>query len=125
MPAKSPRYQILNFNIDTYLDPFIPPSQLHRLPKPIAHFLGHRNHPPSEPSNAISYLLTFFATVAGLCLIGGVYNYAPGITQWNPPSLVASMGASAVLDYNTIRSPQRNQETPYSGTRFLLWWLWP
>lgn len=105
MPSKSPRDHLLNFDIDTYLDPYIPPSQLKRLPKPIAHFLGHREHPPSEPPNLIAWPLTFMATVAGLCLVGGVYNYAPAVARWNPPVLVASLGASAVLDYNSIRSP--------------------
>ena len=38
-------------------------------------------------------------------MVGGVYNFAPGIAQYNPPPIVASLGASAVLDYNTIRSP--------------------
>lgn len=105
MPSKSPREQVLNFDIDTYLNPIVPPSQLFRLPKPIAHFLGHRTHTPSEPPHLISYILAYFSTVAGLCLVAGVYNYSPGISKWNPPPLVASFGASAVLDYNTIRSP--------------------
>lgn len=105
MPSGSPADRLLNFDIDIYLNPFIPPSQLHRLPKPIAHFLGHRTHAPTEPPNVLSYLLTFVATVAGLCLVGGVYNHAPGVAKWSPPPLVASLGASAVLDYNTIRSP--------------------
>ena len=105
MPSKSPRERLLNFDIDTYLDPLVPPNQVSRLPSPIAHFLGHRTHAPTEPPHLVSYVLAFFATVAGLCLVGGVYNYAPGIAQYHPPPLVASLGASAVLDYNTIRSP--------------------
>lgn len=105
MPSKSPRDRILNFDIDSYLNPLIPPSQLHHLPTPIAHFLGHRTHTPSEPPALVSWVLAFLATISGLCLVGGVYNYAPGVSQWNPPPLVASLGASAVLDYNSIRSP--------------------
>lgn len=106
MPPKRPRDHILNFDIDTHLNPLIPRSQLHRLPQPLAHFLGHRSSPSRpEPPSLILYILSFLATLAGLCLIGGVYNYAPGITQYGPPPLVASLGASAVLDYNTIKSP--------------------
>ena len=45
------------------------------------------------------------STVAGICVVGAVFNYAPVIAAWHPPTIVASLGASAVLDYNTIRSP--------------------
>lgn len=96
---------ILNFDIDAFLNPYIPRNRLDLFPRPLAHFLGHRDHTPKEPHHLISWILTFFATIAGLCLVGGVYNYAPLIAQWNPPALVASLGASAVLDYNSIRSP--------------------
>lgn len=105
MPSTIPRNRLLNFDIDLFLNPFIPPSQVHRLPTPIAHFLGHRAYTPTEPSPIVAWGLTFFASVAGLCLVGGVFKYAPGIAKWNPPPLVASFGASAVLDYNCIRSP--------------------
>ena len=98
-------YSLLNINIDTSLNPYIPHNQVRHLPRPFSHFLGQRSTPVKEPPTLIQWLLTFIATVAGICVVGAVYNYAPGITQWNPPTLVASFGASAVLDYNTIRSP--------------------
>lgn len=53
----------------------------------------------------LQWPITFLATVAGLCLVAGIGNYAPGITAWHPPVLIASLGASAVLDFNTIKSP--------------------
>jgi len=98
-------YSLLNINLDTHLNPYIPHNQVRHLPKPISHFLGYRSSPTKEPPTLVQWLLTLIATVAGICVVGAVYNYAPGITQWNPPTLVASLGASAVLDYNTIRSP--------------------
>ena len=97
--------QLLNFNIDTYIAPFLPPNQLHRLPQPLAHFLGHRTRPHREPVNLVQWTLAFTATVAGLCTVGAVYNCAPGVTKYDPPVLVTSLGASAVLDYNTVQSP--------------------
>ena len=96
---------VLNFDIDHFLNPYVPRNRLDLVPRPIAHFLGYRTHTPKEPSHLVSWILTFFATVAGLCLVGGVYNYAPAVAKYNPPALVASLGASAVLDYNSIRSP--------------------
>ena len=56
------------------------------------------------------------ATVAGLCSVAGVYNYAPAVAKWNPPPIVASLGASAVLDYNTVRSPLAQPRNSIVGT---------
>jgi hypothetical protein len=98
-------YTLLNPNIDALLNPFIPHNQARHLPTPLSHFLGYRSTPAKEPPTLIQWLLTLVTTVAGICVVAAVYNYAPGITKWNPPTIVASLGASAVLDYNTIRSP--------------------
>lgn len=97
--------KLLNPNIDTFLNPFVPHNQVRHLPKPISHFLGHRSHPAKEPPTLVQWLSLVIATVAGLCVVGAVFTRAPGIAEWNPPPIVASLGASAVLDYNTIRSP--------------------
>lgn len=96
---------IINPNVDTLFNPYIPHNQVRHLPGPISHFLGYRTKPAREPPIILQWLLTLLATVAGICVVAAVYNYAPGITHLNPPVMVASLGASAVLDYNTIRSP--------------------
>lgn len=95
----------LNFDIDRYLNPWIPHNRLGRLPKPISHFLGYRHEPSKEPPSWIQWIWTFVATFLGILLVGAVYKYAPGITAHHPPVIVASLGASAILDYNAIRSP--------------------
>ncbi|KAF7192593.1 Transmembrane protein [Pseudocercospora fuligena] len=97
--------QILDFDVDRYLNPWIPHNRLYILPKSIRHWLGYRESPQKEPYNVLQWPITFLATVAGLCLVAGIGNYAPGITAWHPPVLIASLGASAVLDFNTIKSP--------------------
>ena len=98
-------YKALNPNIDTWINPFIPHNQVRRLPKPISHWLGYRSTPAKEPPTLIQWLLTLIATIAGICVVGAVYTHAPGLQAWNSPTIVASLGASAVLDYNTIKSP--------------------
>lgn len=97
--------QLLNFDIDRYLNPWIPHNRLYILPKAVSHWVGYRTEPTKEPYAALQWPFTFLATVAGLCLVGGIGNYAPGILEWHPPVMIASLGASAVLDFNTIRSP--------------------
>ena len=97
--------EFLDFDIDRYLNPWIPHNRLDRLPKPISHFLGYRSKPSKEPASWIQWIWTFVATFLGILLVGAVYKYAPGITAHHPPVIVASLGASAILDYNAIRSP--------------------
>ncbi|KAK5166288.1 uncharacterized protein LTR77_008549 [Saxophila tyrrhenica] len=97
--------KLLDPNIDTIINPFVPHNQVRHFPTPIAHFLGYRKTPSKEPPSTVQWLNTVLATVAGICVVGAVYNYAPGVAQYNPPTIVASLGASAVLDYNTVRSP--------------------
>ncbi|KAF2170828.1 hypothetical protein M409DRAFT_18801 [Zasmidium cellare ATCC 36951] len=97
--------QLLDFDVDRYLNPWIPHNRLYILPKPISRWLGYRSEPAKEPYQVLQWPITFAATVAGLCLVGGIGNYAPGITTWHPPVVIASLGASAVLDFNTIKSP--------------------
>jgi hypothetical protein len=104
MPSPT-AHKLLNPNIDTYLNPFIPHNPVKHLPTPISHFLGYRSKPAKEPPVLVQWVLTFFATVAGICVVGAVYNYAPALVSIQTPTLIASLGASAVLDYNTIKSP--------------------
>lgn len=97
--------QVLDFDIDRYINPWIPHNRLYILPKTISRWLGYRSEPQKDPHAALQWPITFAATVAGLCLVGGIGNYAPGIVEWHPPVVIASLGASAVLDFNTIKSP--------------------
>ncbi|TKA77207.1 hypothetical protein B0A55_02584 [Friedmanniomyces simplex] len=98
-------YKLFNFNLDRYLNPYIPHSRLHAFPQPFRHFLGHRSKPHIEPPALVQWPLIFISTLAGLCLVAGIFNYGPAIAALHPPVMIASLGASAILDYNTIRSP--------------------
>ena len=96
---------LIDFNIDRYLNPYLPRNHLYILPKPISHFLGFRHTPAKEPPTTVQWILTILSTIAGLCVVGAVFTMAHGVKSLNPPVLVASLGASAILDYNAIRSP--------------------
>lgn len=103
--AQSLRHHLADWNIDKHLNPYIPHNGLHHLPKPVSHFLGYRAEPQKEAPTIIQWPVTFLATIAGLCLVAGIGNYAPGIQQYHPPVIIASLGASAILDFNAIASP--------------------
>ncbi|KAH9822745.1 HPP family [Teratosphaeria destructans] len=96
---------LVNFNMDRYLNQYIPRSRLAQVPRPISWFLGYRKEPRAEPPALVQWVLTFLATVAGLCLVGGVFNHAHSLTKFHGPTFIASMGATAILDYNAIRAP--------------------
>lgn len=99
------RDNLVNWNLDNILNPYVHPTVLSHFPKPISHFLGYRSSPPQEPPTIIQWPVTFLATVAALCLVGGIGAYAPGIAAYHPPILIASLGASAILDFGAIASP--------------------
>ncbi|CAK3831769.1 related to HPP family [Lecanosticta acicola] len=105
MPSESHFEQLLNFDIDRYLNPYIPHNRLYIFPKPISRWLGYRFEPTKEPYTVLQWPITILATIAGLCLVSGIGNYAPGVLALHPPVIIASFGASAILEFNTIKSP--------------------
>lgn len=97
--------KLLDFDIDKYLNPCIPPNFTSHLPRPISRFLGYRSGQVKEPPSLIVHAWATLGSFLSLLLIGAVFKYAPGITQFNPPILIASLGASAVLEYAAIQTP--------------------
>lgn len=96
---------LLNFDIDTYLNPFVPKSILPALPRPISHFLGYR---PAPPPDLPPTLITLHATVAAfttLLLASVISHFAPAIHSLGGPALFASLGAGAVLDLCLLGNP--------------------
>lgn len=83
--------QLTDFDLDNYLNPFLPASPLSRLPKPISRFLGYRDDVYKEPPQAVIYFWSFSGTVIALLLISAVYRYGPGLAKYNPPVIIASL----------------------------------
>lgn len=101
------------FDIDNYLNPYIPRSPFHLLPPSISYFFGHR--PPRTASrrppvvhhyhNVILYLSIFIGTFCGLSIIENSFLALPPLSGHAVPIIIASFGAAAILEYNTIESP--------------------
>lgn len=100
-----PRPQDVRLDIDKYINPFVPPSQLYRLPKPISRFLGYRETPSPEVGNILVAFWALVGTFLGLSAVGAVFHYSDRILKYHTPITFASLGAAAILDYNTIQSP--------------------
>lgn len=97
--------ELLDFDMDRYLNPFLPHNRVNRLPTPISRILGYRKDTFKEPPALVQWFSAFVGAFIGILLIGAIFKYAPGVTDKNPPVIIASLGASAILDYSAIRSP--------------------
>ncbi|CAK9442113.1 uncharacterized protein LODBEIA_P58620 [Lodderomyces beijingensis] len=99
---------VFSFVIDNYINKYLPQSQLHKLPKPLAYFLGY--HDPPHPRRPIpDYLLwseIMIGSFAALALIMGIFK-SPNVltTHHHAPMLLASYAASAILTFNTNQVP--------------------
>lgn len=67
----------LDFDIDKYLNRFVPQSRLHRLPQPLSWFLGHRKTPQGKPGNVLIWIWAFIGAFTGIILIEGVVKSSP------------------------------------------------
>lgn len=130
--------EFVDFDIDNYISRFVPPSQLGKLPRPVSRWLGYREEEYQEPPHLIVCFWSFIGAISGVLLIGGLYKYAPGLAKYNPPVMVASLvsqvkpahsttnpqrsqplqGASAILDYNSIRTPLAQPRNAFFGQTF-------
>ncbi|RMZ81184.1 hypothetical protein DV737_g2679, partial [Chaetothyriales sp. CBS 132003] len=95
------------YDIDTYLDPLTPPPFLHLLPRPISHFFGYRPPAcaPASPHTLVIWAFNFLGAFFGVALIEAVYLHLPRLEGQTVPMAIASFGAAAILEYNTIESP--------------------
>ncbi|KAK5044540.1 hypothetical protein LTR84_010664 [Exophiala bonariae] len=116
MPKPQPREPVKPkppFDIDNYLNPYIPRSPLYLLPTSVSYFFGHRlprtssRRPPvvHRYHNTIVYLSIFIGTFCGLAIIENTFLALPPLSGHAVPIIIASFGAAAILEYNTIESP--------------------
>ncbi|KAF4548939.1 Hypothetical protein D9617_24g016530 [Elsinoe fawcettii] len=105
MSARTISDHILNFNIDYYLNPYLPPSILPRLPIFLAYPLGRRKTPPPALPITIHTLVSVVAAFLGLLTVTAIINFAPQLQHISTPVLIPSLGAGAVLNYVTPNLP--------------------
>jgi len=107
-----------NFEVDDYINRFIPASPLHRLPTPISRFLGYRTQKKQDVGNILGAGWSLLGAFCGLAVIAAVFNNTSSIQARHPPALIASFGASAILEYNAIRSPLGQPRNALLGHTF-------
>ncbi|KAJ9643333.1 uncharacterized protein PV06_09208 [Exophiala oligosperma] len=104
------------FDIDNYLNPFIPQNPLRFFPSWFSHWFGYRaprassagQKPPQphSPFHTLSlYLSVMLGAFCGVAIIENVFLALPTLSGHAAPIIIASFGAAAILEYNTIESP--------------------
>ncbi|KAH7122432.1 HPP family-domain-containing protein [Dendryphion nanum] len=117
-PSLLRRARLWDVDVDHYADRYIPASQLYRLPKPISRFLGYREKPRNDVGNVLGAFWSMVGAFCGLAVIAAVFNNTGVIQAHSPPALIASFGASAILEYNAIRSPLGQPRNALLGHTF-------
>lgn len=64
----------LDFDIDHYLNRFVPAPRLYILPTPISWFLGYRSKPRSRTSSLVIWLWAFTGAFCGIAIVECVYR---------------------------------------------------
>ncbi|KAJ4991743.1 HPP family protein [Stagonosporopsis vannaccii] len=112
------RAESWHLDIDRYLNRFIPASPLHKLPTPVSRFLGYRKEQQQDVGNILGAFWSLIGAFCGLAVVAAVFNNTESIQQHTPPALIASFGASAILEYNAVRSPLGQPRNALLGHTF-------
>ncbi|RMZ70946.1 abc transporter atp-binding arb1 [Pyrenophora seminiperda CCB06] len=109
-----------NFDLDRYINRVVPASQLPKLHAPVARFLGYRKETQQQEDvgNILGAFWSLFGAFCGLAVVAAVFNNMESIQRHHPPALIASFGASAILEYNCIRSPLGQPRNALLGHTF-------
>lgn len=106
------------FDLDRYLNRIVPPSPLYKLPTPVTRFLGYRKEKHQDVGNVLGAFWSMVGAFCGLAVIAAVFNNTESIQRHTPPALIASFGASAILEYNAIKSPLGQPRNALLGHTF-------
>ncbi|KAH6688457.1 HPP family protein [Plectosphaerella plurivora] len=102
-PCRDPRYW--GFDVDRYLNPFLPPPPWRHLPRPISRFFGYRVTKPPNWGNLSVIFWAFIGVFCGISLIAVVSKHIPSFEAHGAPIIIGSFGAAAVLEFYSIESP--------------------
>ncbi|WEW56530.1 hypothetical protein PRK78_001976 [Emydomyces testavorans] len=113
-----PKLHELEVDIDRFLNRYIPHPRWHILPRPVAHFLGHRLHPPKKVGNVLVMFWSLIGVFSGLLIVTAVSAHIPSFRQHGAPVILGSFGAAAVLEYCAIESPLAQPRNALFGQFF-------
>lgn len=104
---------MFRFTIDTWLDRYLWPNQVRRLPKPVARFLG--GHSPKPVPDYLIWLEILVASFCGIAVIEGVFKSHTVFSHHHSVLIIASYGASAILCFNASQVPLAQPRNVFFG----------
>jgi hypothetical protein len=84
------REPVLDFDVDHYINRFVPRPRFHLLPKPISWFLGYRSKPMPRIGSVLVWFWSFIGAFAGILVIEAVFQ-TKGIKDLGAPTVIASL----------------------------------
>ncbi|KAF5526372.1 Transmembrane protein [Colletotrichum aenigma] len=94
-----------NFDIDRFLNPFVPPPPWAHLPYPVSHFFGYRKSKPDNTGNLVPIFWACIGVFCGVAAVAVVSRQIPSFREHGAPIIVGSFGAAAVLEFYSIEAP--------------------
>lgn len=87
-----------NFNIDRFLDPFVPPPPWKYIPYPVSYWLGYRKTKPQETGNLMPIFWAFLGVFGAIAMIEAVSKHVASFAPHHVPNIVGSfVGLTLVL----------------------------
>jgi hypothetical protein len=77
-------------DIDRFLNRYVPHPRWHLFPRPVAHFLGHREDLPPKMGNVLTSLWSCVGVFCGLSVISVVSLHIPSFRDRDVPIIVGS-----------------------------------
>lgn len=112
---QSPEAKDWQFDIDRYINPYLPRYYLQVLPKPLSHFLGYRDRPRRQVGTLIVAAWAFLGALVGVIAIEAVFMI-PTIQEHGVPLIIASCVCLLTVRWILSRSPQAGR-CSYSGVQ--------
>ncbi|KAI1371979.1 HPP family-domain-containing protein [Hypoxylon crocopeplum] len=94
-----------HFEIDNYLNPWLPAAPWKHLPSPIARFVGYRPEHQRPLGNIAMVFWAFIGVFCSLTIIETISRAIPSFEEHGAPIIIGSFGAAAVLEFYAIESP--------------------
>jgi hypothetical protein len=85
-----------NFDVDDYFVRILPQPWLHRLPRSISHWFGHRSDTPTKRPDVIILLWTWIGAFCGVSVIEAVFQRTPYFSDRGVPIIVGSFVSTPV-----------------------------
>ncbi|KAF5660140.1 HPP family protein [Fusarium heterosporum] len=104
-----------NFDIDQFINPFVPSPPWQHIPYPVAYIFGYRRDKPRSLGTFVPVFWAFIGIFIALSVIELASERIPSFVERGAPIIVASFGAGAVLEFYAIESPLAQPRNFFGG----------